>query len=916
MKLKNKTIIPVVIGVCVIAIVMLFSANYYIKQNFNNQLSVRIDSKQTDLNQLLDDISNRATIMAAIVSEINYVVEAYNKHNITNDIEQSIQIMIDNGFNNVINSLKKQGGIKDVRIHFHLPPAKSLWRIWTDKRGDDLSSFRNTILKTNREKVVTRGIEAGVGGAVIRGIVPIIDKKTNRHLGSVEAFFRMNDFIDNAVTTTDENVAVYIESKVTNLYEQTLQQNKDLIGNFIIENQSTNFNNSIIKLDKLNSGMKKLTTDIIGTFANSYFPLKDYSGNNIGVIIYQVDISNNLQAISTMQQTMIYFTIPLLIIIVFIIYKLLKNTVSNINIVKDTFLKVEEGDFTQRIKIETNDEINDLAESLNLFIAKQGVLIYKLKENSKRIKSSSEVFSNQIQEIADASKDVSNSIDNTSSAITEFSTTVDSISNNINSQSSAVEETTSQSNQMLKSLENVSANVSNVNDSISQTSSAIEQVMSNISNITDNTNALNDIALDSRNAADEGAKEINNVVDKMKNIFISLQTLVDAMKNLGTNAENIGRIIETINDISDQTNLLALNAAIEAARAGDAGKGFAVVADEVRKLAERSINSTKEINGIITNIRNSIDDVVKVTNQSAGLSEQGQTVAETTKKSFRVIIDKIDSMVQRINHVNTSMKETNSGGEQIVKEVEKITNFMNDVTVSSKEQTNGLREITLAMDNINKMSEEIKLAMSEQIKGISQIEKSIENISYASKSNTTSTEKSSAEIISLINISDSLFEEVNKYKISEKTISDQKGIILKNDDNLFAWDDKYSVNVKKMDDQHKKLFNLINELYSHMKKGHGKDHIANTLQELLNYTDYHFGNEEKILENNNYPEIEEQKRLHKMFVDKMLDAQKDFLAGRGGVSVQLTFFLKDWLIGHIGKIDKKYEDFMNKKGIY
>jgi methyl-accepting chemotaxis protein len=183
MKLKTKTMLPVIVGVIFIAISLLISANYYFTKNFNNQLNNRIISKQNELNSLLNDISNKSLIIPSVVAEINFVVEAYNKFYETENIEDAINIMLDNNFTKIIQSLQKNSGIEDVRIHFHLPPARSLWRTWTDKRGDDLSSFRNTILRTNNQKVFTQGIEAGVGGAVIRGIVPIIDSNNN-HLGS------------------------------------------------------------------------------------------------------------------------------------------------------------------------------------------------------------------------------------------------------------------------------------------------------------------------------------------------------------------------------------------------------------------------------------------------------------------------------------------------------------------------------------------------------------------------------------------------------------------------------------------------------------------------------------------------------------------------------------------------------------
>lgn len=508
-----------------------------------------------------------------------------------------------------------------------------------------------------------------------------------------------------------------------------------------------------------------------------------YSKINIGNLGWQLINSERkdiiLQPANYLKNILSAVLLIVVVISIVLMTIIFQSITKPLNAISEVAKKLAKGDYTKKINVDTKDELNELAETFNLFIDEQGFLIQKLKNNSYRIKDAAEMFSQQIQDISNATKEVAGSIENTSSTVTEFSSTVDSISENINSQSTAVEETKSQTNQMLHSLEKVSDNVSNVNDSINQASASIEQMMSNIFSITENTNALNNIAVDSRKSADSGTQEINNVVISMKEIFEGMQNLVFVMKELGTRAESIEQILETLNDISGQTNLLALNAAIEAARAGDAGKGFAVVADEVRKLAERSIKSTKEITKIISDIQISVNTAVSDTNKGAELAEKGQNVASTTKDSFNGIINKIDAMVQRINQINTSMRETNEGGVQIINEVEKIKNFMNNLTSSSKEQTLGLREITNAMDNISKMTEQIKYSMTEQIKGVQQIDSSVEKINISSKVNTKATEKSSEAIFGLVKISDSLYEMISGYKISEEIIQKEKGLILR-----------------------------------------------------------------------------------------------------------------------------------------
>ena len=106
------------------------------------------------------------------------------------------------------------------------------------------------------------------------------------------------------------------------------------------------------------------------------------------------------------------------------------------------------------------------------------------------------------------------------------------------------------------------------------------------------------------------------------------------IQNLGKRSEEIGSIVEVIDEIADQTNLLALNAAIEAARAGDAGRGFAVVAEEIRKLAERSMEATKEIANVIKQVQSETETAIKATEETYREGKGGIVLAGQSRDAF------------------------------------------------------------------------------------------------------------------------------------------------------------------------------------------------------------------------------------------------------------------------------------------
>jgi len=132
----------------------------------------------------------------------------------------------------------------------------------------------------------------------------------------------------------------------------------------------------------------------------------------------------------------------------------------------------------------------------------------------------------------------------------------------------------------------------------------------------------------------------------------------------------------------------------------------------------------------------------------------------------------------------------------------------------------------------------------------------------------------------------------------------------------FQWKDSYSVKVMALDTQHKKLFDLINELHGAMSQGHGKDVAGDVLRRLIDYTVSHFSAEEKLMEKHNFPGLVAHRAEHKALTDKVLAFKKEFDAGQTNVTPQLMMFLQQWLKNHIQSVDQQYGDFMNAHGVH
>ena len=129
------------------------------------------------------------------------------------------------------------------------------------------------------------------------------------------------------------------------------------------------------------------------------------------------------------------------------------------------------------------------------------------------------------------------------------------------------------------------------------------------------------------------------------------------------------------------------------------------------------------------------------------------------------------------------------------------------------------------------------------------------------------------------------------------------------------WTDSYRVNVKLMDDQHKRLFELIDEYYEGISQKKHKEALGKIMQGLLDYTQYHFGDEEKLMLQSGYAGYPEQKAEHDYFISTIQDYQKRITEGKLLLSLEITNFLKDWLVKHSQVKDKEYGPFLNAKGI-
>jgi len=374
----------------------------------------------------------------------------------------------------------------------------------------------------------------------------------------------------------------------------------------------------------------------------------------------------------------------------------------------------DSGDLNQNIDIHRNDEIGALATTFNNLVAylkemaavsmavAEGDLSVEVVPRSKRdtLGNAFRRMSHGLQEIVRTTRDSAGQV---SAGSNQVAGAADESAKVSVQASSAIEEVTSTMHEMSINVQNVVKNTQVQASSVAETSASIEQMVTSIQRVADTAKILLDIANRSREEVVVGIQTMEKTTDGLNRTNKAIQSSAEIINVLGHRADDIGRIIEVIDDLAEQTNLLALNAAIEAARAGEHGLGFAVVADEVRKLAEKSTQSTKEIAELISSIQREARQAVENMDRSTRIVEEGLSLGNDLGTALHKISSVVTEVYKFSQEIGAATNEQSVGSAQIAKATNRLTEITQEINSAVEEQASGAQAVVRAMEKMREL---------------------------------------------------------------------------------------------------------------------------------------------------------------------------------------------------------------------
>jgi methyl-accepting chemotaxis protein len=402
----------------------------------------------------------------------------------------------------------------------------------------------------------------------------------------------------------------------------------------------------------------------------------------------------------------------------------------------NTAQKVSQGDLTMSVTPQSDKD--RLGNAFVDMIANLRSLVSQVVDNASGLSA--------------ASSQLASAAGQAGQATNQISTTIQQVAQGTSQQANSVTQTAQFVEEMSRTIDKVARGTSDQAKAVDKSSEITAKISTAIERVANNAKSGVGGSEQAARVAQEGAAKVTATVNGMNAIREKVNVSAEKVQEMGKRSEQIGVIVEAIEDIASQTNLLALNAAIEAARAGEHGKGFAVVADEVRKLAERASSSTKEISGLIRGIQQIVSEAVTAMGAGAAEVENGVAQANESGQALGNVLKAVQSVSKQVAEIAEAAQQMTVLSNELVTASDAVLGVVQENTQATEKMSSSSGEVTRAIENIASVGEENSAA--------------VEEVSASTEEMSAQVEEVGASAQSLSEMAEALQQAVSQFKVS------------------------------------------------------------------------------------------------------------------------------------------------------
>ncbi len=439
-------------------------------------------------------------------------------------------------------------------------------------------------------------------------------------------------------------------------------------------------------------------------------------------------------------------------------YMLRRMVIKPVRAVEEAAEKLADGDMSFPVEVSGTDEIGRASAAIRLSLFSLSDILKRVKDMTKRVNHLVAEVEDESRKVIEGATLETEAVGNISASVKEMNAAISDIADSTEGLAASAEQTSASMDEMVTSIAEMTNRTQDLSAAVDATSSSIEELSATIKEVAYNSTELASAAQDTqsaileiassvrevenrskesaqlseqvkRDAATFGMTSIEKTMNGMQEIKRSVEKTADYIQKLGGRSEEIGKILNVIDDITDQTTLLALNAAILAAQAGEHGKGFSVVADEIKQLADRTSLSTQEIGSLIQSVQQEVSDAVDAMKEGLKSVETGFRVTSEAADALRKIVESSTRSSEMAAAIQRTTTEQSQATVLVSQAMERVLNMVSQIAKATTEQSKGIQLIMRATEKIRDVSGHLHTATGEQSLNSRQISQAIEVVS-------------------------------------------------------------------------------------------------------------------------------------------------------------------------------------------